>query len=97
MNIWHDINGERIKKDNFVSVIEIQKNGRNKYELDKETGMLRLDRILYTATHYPANYGFIPRTYAGDGDPLDATCNLSRRNSTTNISRNISNRCIKND
>ena len=71
MNIWHDINGERIKKDNFVSVIEIQKNGRNKYELDKETGMLRLDRILYTATHYPANYGFIPRTYAGDNDPLD--------------------------
>ncbi|MBQ3408427.1 MAG: inorganic diphosphatase [Clostridia bacterium] len=71
MNIWHDINGERIKKDNFVSVIEIQKNGRNKYELDKETGMLKLDRVLYTATHYPANYGFIPRTYAGDGDPLD--------------------------
>ena len=72
MNIWHDINGERIKKDNFVSVIEIQKNGRNKYELDKETGMLRLDRILYTATHYPANYGFIPRTYGDDKDPLDA-------------------------
>lgn len=71
MNIWHDINGERIKKDDFVSVIEIQKNGRNKYELDKETGMLKLDRVLYTATHYPANYGFIPRTYAGDGDPLD--------------------------
>ena len=71
MNIWHDINGERIKKDRFVSVIEIQKNGRNKYELDKETGMLRLDRVLYTATHYPANYGFIPITYAGDGDPLD--------------------------
>lgn len=71
MNIWHDINGERIKKDNFVSVIEIQKNGRNKYELDKETGILKLDRILYTATHYPANYGFIPRTYAGDNDPLD--------------------------
>lgn len=71
MNILHDINGERIKKDNFVAVIEIQKNGRNKYELDKETGFLKLDRILYTATHYPANYGFIPRTYAGDGDPLD--------------------------
>lgn len=71
MNIWHDINGERIKKDKFVSVIEIQKNGRNKYELDKETGLLKLDRVLYTATHYPANYGFIPRTYAGDGDPLD--------------------------
>ena len=71
MNIWHDINGERITKDNFVAVVEIQKNGRNKYELDKETGMLKLDRVLYTATHYPANYGFIPRTFAGDNDPLD--------------------------
>lgn len=71
MNIWHDINGERIKKDSFVAVIEISKGGKNKYELDKETGMLRLDRVLYTATHYPANYGFIPRTYADDNDPLD--------------------------
>lgn len=71
MNIWHDIAEERIKKDNFISVIEITKGGKNKYELDKETGMLKLDRVLYTATHYPANYGFIPRTYAGDGDPLD--------------------------
>ena len=71
MNIWHDIREERIQKDDFVSVIEISKNGRNKYELDKETGMLRLDRVLYTSTHYPANYGFIPRTYADDHDPLD--------------------------
>ena len=71
MNIWHDISENRIKKDSFVSVIEISKNGRNKYELDKETGMLRLDRVLYTSTHYPANYGFIPRTYASDNDPLD--------------------------
>ena len=71
MNIWHDINGERIQKDCFVAVIEISKGGKNKYELDKETGMLRLDRVLYTATHYPANYGFIPRTYAEDNDPLD--------------------------
>lgn len=71
MNIWHDINGERIKPDSFVAVIEISKGGKNKYELDKETGMLKLDRVLYTATHYPANYGFIPRTYAGDNDPLD--------------------------
>ncbi len=71
MNIWHDISENRIKKDSFVSVIEISKNGRNKYELDKETGMLRLDRVLYTSTHYPANYGFIPRTYANDNDPLD--------------------------
>ncbi len=71
MNIWHDIKEERIKKDDFVSVIEITKGGKNKYELDKETGLLRLDRVLYTATHYPANYGFIPRTYAEDNDPLD--------------------------
>ncbi len=71
MNIWHDINGERIKEDDFVAVIEIPKGCKNKYELDKETGMLKLDRVLYTATHYPANYGFIPRTYAGDNDPLD--------------------------
>ena len=71
MNIWHDISEERIKPDEFISVIEITKGGKNKYELDKETGMLRLDRVLYTATHYPANYGFIPRTYADDNDPLD--------------------------
>ena len=71
MNIWHDIEEERTKKDDFISVIEISKNGRNKYELDKKTGMLRLDRVLYTSTHYPANYGFIPRTYADDHDPLD--------------------------
>ncbi len=71
MNIWHDISSERIKKDDFMAVIEITKGGKNKYELDKETGLLRLDRVLYTATHYPANYGFIPRTYADDNDPLD--------------------------
>lgn len=71
MNIWHDISGDRIKPEDFISVIEITKGGKNKYELDKETGMLRLDRVLYTATHYPANYGFIPRTYADDNDPLD--------------------------
>lgn len=71
MNIWHDINEDRIKKNDFISVIEITKGGKNKYELDKETGLLRLDRVLYTATHYPASYGFIPRTYAEDNDPLD--------------------------
>ena len=71
MNIWHDINKERINKDNFIGVVEISKGGNIKYELDKETGMLRLDRVLYTATHYPTNYGFIPRTYAEDNDPLD--------------------------
>ena len=71
MNIWHNISAERIQPENFTAVIEIPKGGKNKYEMDKETGLLRLDRVLYTATHYPANYGFIPRTFADDGDPLD--------------------------
>lgn len=71
MNIWHDISPKRIKKDKFYAVIEISKGGKNKYELDKDTGMLKLDRVLFTSTHYPANYGFIPRTYASDKDPLD--------------------------
>lgn len=71
MNIWHDISAKMIQPDSFTAVIEIPKGGKNKYEMDKETGLLRLDRVLYTATHYPANYGFIPRTFADDGDPLD--------------------------
>ena len=71
MNPWHDFSDERIKIDNFISVIEIPKGSKNKYELDKESGLLRLDRVLYTSTHYPANYGFIPRTLSEDGDPLD--------------------------
>lgn len=71
MNIWHDISDSRITAESFTAVIEISKGGKQKYELDKATGLLRLDRILYTSTHYPANYGFIPRTLAGDGDPLD--------------------------
>lgn len=71
MNIWHDIDESRISSNDFLAVIEIQKGSKKKYELDKETGMLIMDRILYTSTHYPANYGFIPRTYADDGDPLD--------------------------
>ena len=71
MNIWHDFPEKDINPNDFSAVIEISKGSKCKYELDKETGMLRLDRILYTATHYPANYGFIPRTYADDGDPLD--------------------------
>ena len=71
MNIWHDINPKRVTPEVFTAVVEIPKGGKNKYELDKETGLLRLDRVLDTATHYPANYGFIPRTYAEDHDPLD--------------------------
>jgi len=71
MNIWHDIAAERINADDFISVIEISKGSKMKYELDKATGLIILDRVLYTSTHYPASYGFIPRTYAEDGDPLD--------------------------
>ena len=81
MNIWHDISPELITPERFVAVIEIKRGGKNKYEMDKETGMLKLDRVLYTSTHYPANYGFIPRTYADDGDPLDVLvlCSATRR------------------
>lgn len=71
VNLWHDIKPSRIQPNDFIAVIEIEKGSKNKYELDKETGALRLDRILYTSTHYPANYGFVPRTYADDNDPLD--------------------------
>ena len=70
-NIWHDISPKRINNEDFICVIEISKNSKKKYELDKETGYIMLDRILYTSTHYPATYGFIPRTYGDDGDPLD--------------------------
>ena len=71
MNIWHDIDPAVITPSDFTAVIEIPKGSSCKYEMDKYTGMLRLDRVLYTSTHYPANYGFIPRTFADDGDPLD--------------------------
>ncbi len=70
-NVWHDIDSSRVTPTDFLAVIEIAKGGKCKYELDKKSGMLILDRILYTSTHYPANYGFIPKTLADDGDPLD--------------------------
>ncbi len=70
-NIWHDIDPTRVTPTDFVAVIEIEKGSKKKYELDKDTGMIILDRVLYTSTHYPANYGFIPRSYGDDGDPLD--------------------------
>jgi len=71
MSIWHDIRPDRIRPDDFIAVIEIEKGSKVKYEMDHETGMIILDRILHTSTHYPASYGFIPRTFADDGDPLD--------------------------
>jgi inorganic pyrophosphatase len=68
---WHDVTPGELLPAQFVAVIEIPAGSKVKYELDKETGLLRLDRVLYSAVHYPANYGFIPQTYAEDDDPLD--------------------------
>lgn len=72
MHPWHDVylDDAQVARS-FPAIIEVPKGSKNKYELDKETGLLRLDRVLYSAVHYPANYGFIPRTYCDDGDALD--------------------------
>jgi inorganic pyrophosphatase len=71
MHSWHDVTpGENLPRE-FISVVEIPMGSSVKYELDKETGLLKLDRILYSAVYYPANYGFIPQTLAEDDDPLD--------------------------
>lgn len=68
---WHDVTpGENLPRE-FTAVIEIPKGSNIKYELDKTTGLLKVDRMLYSAVFYPANYGFIPQTYAEDDDPLD--------------------------
>lgn len=72
MNIWRDISADRINSNDFIVCVEIEAGSKNKYELDKETGLIILDRVLYTSTHYPMNYGFIPLTYCEDHDPLDA-------------------------
>lgn len=71
MNIWKDVDKDRIKADDFIACIEIQQGDKTKYELDKETGLLIMDRVLYTSTYYPMNYGFIPLTLSEDKDPLD--------------------------
>jgi inorganic pyrophosphatase len=68
---WHDIVVGEPVEEGFSAFIEIPKGSKIKYELDKETGLLKVDRVLFSAVHYPANYGFIPRTYCDDGDPLD--------------------------
>jgi inorganic pyrophosphatase len=73
MHPWHDVYvDDSVVETAFPVVIEVPTGSKNKYELDKETGLLRLDRVLYSAVHYPADYGFIPRTFCDDGDPLDA-------------------------
>ena len=72
MHPWHDCYIDNtVVRTSFPAVIEIPKGSTNKYELDKETGLLRLDRVLYSAVYYPADYGFLPRTFCDDGDPLD--------------------------
>src|SRR6187397_1292530 len=72
MHPWHDTYVDDTHVDKaFPVIVEIPNGSKNKYELDKETGLLRLDRVLYSAVHYPANYGFVPRTYCEDNDPLD--------------------------
>lgn len=71
MNPWRDISAGKDAPEMVTGIIEIPKNSRAKYELDKDSGMLILDRVLYSAVYYPANYGFIPKTYCDDGDPLD--------------------------
>lgn len=68
---WHDVSFGRDIEEYFYAIIEIPKGCKNKYELHKQTGLLMLDRVLHSAVYYPANYGFIPRTYCDDGDPLD--------------------------
>ena len=73
MHPWHDVYiDEDQTRETFPVVIEVPMGSKNKYELDKESGLLKLDRVLYSAVHYPANYGFIPRSFCDDGDPLDA-------------------------
>ena len=71
LNLWRDLPPGPQPPDLVTAIIEIPQGSRNKYELDKNSGMLRLDRVLYSAVHYPGDYGFIPRTLHEDGDPLD--------------------------
>lgn len=71
INPWHDVNIGKEAPEYVMGVIEIPKGSKGKYELDKKTGMLLLDRVLFSAVHYPANYGFIPQTFCEDHDPLD--------------------------
>lgn len=71
INLWRDIAPGKRPPDEVTAIIEIPQGSRNKYELDKATGLMRLDRVLYSAVHYPGDYGFIPRTLHEDRDPLD--------------------------
>ncbi len=70
-NSWHDVKFGNKSPEVVNAIIEIPKGSKGKFELDKESGLLMLDRVLFSSVHYPANYGFIPQTYCEDGDPLD--------------------------
>lgn len=73
MHAWHDVKMDPTSLEHgFPVIIEVPMGSKNKYELDKATGLLKLDRVLYSAVHYPADYGFLPQTFCDDGDPLDA-------------------------
>jgi inorganic pyrophosphatase len=74
---WHDIPPGLRPPEIVTAIIEIPAHGRNKYELDKELGVFKLDRVLHSAVHYPGDYGFIPRTLGDDGDPLDVIVLMS--------------------
>lgn len=87
MNPWKDIDPSRVTPEEFIAYIEISKGSKNKYELDKDTGLLKLDRILYTSTQYPHNYGFIPHTLAEDHDPMDVLLITSERIFPTTLVR----------
>lgn len=74
---WHDVPAGPNPPELVTAIIEIPAHGRNKYELDKDLGVFRLDRVLHSAVHYPGDYGFIPRTLGDDGDPLDVVVMMS--------------------
>lgn len=71
MNPWHDVSIGSSAPKEVPAIIEVPKGSKNKYELDKDSGLIKVDRVLFSAVHYPANYGFIPQTYCEDNDPLD--------------------------
>src|SRR5215210_4687582 len=71
INLWRDLPPGRTPPEEVTAVVEIPFGSRNKYELDKATGLMKLDRVLYSSVHYPGDYGFIPRTLHEDGDPMD--------------------------
>jgi inorganic pyrophosphatase len=77
INAWRDIPPGSHPPELVTAVIEIPRGSRNKYEIDKETGMMKLDRVLYSAVHYPGDYGFIPRTLFEDGDPIDVLVRIN--------------------